>query len=45
MLGGVMFLGGALLMAYNLFMTVQSASTAPKPAQGFGHDPMLVAAE
>jgi cytochrome c oxidase cbb3-type subunit 1 len=29
MLGGAMFLLGAILMAYNLFMTVNSATTAP----------------
>jgi len=33
MLGGVMFLLGALMMVFNLIMTVRSASTAVQPAR------------
>ena len=32
MLGGVMFLTGAVMMAFNLIMTVQSVSTRPRVA-------------
>jgi cytochrome c oxidase cbb3-type subunit 1 len=49
MLGGVMFLLGAMLMAYNLFMTVNSATTAPgfekQPAPGLLPGASLAAAE
>jgi cytochrome c oxidase cbb3-type subunit 1 len=33
MLGGVLFLAGALMMVFNLIMTVSSASTAVQPAR------------
>ncbi len=35
MLGGVMFLGGALMMVYNLIMTVRSPATAPRPIEPY----------
>jgi cytochrome c oxidase cbb3-type subunit 1 len=44
MLGGVMFLLGALLMAYNLVKTIRSPSTQ-RASVGFGSGPMPVAAE
>jgi cbb3-type cytochrome oxidase subunit 1 len=44
MLGGAMFLIGAFMMAFNLFMTVQSASTNRKPA-GLGAGFVPVPAE
>jgi cbb3-type cytochrome oxidase subunit 1 len=34
MMGGVLFLAGALVMVFNLIMTVRSASTELKPAAG-----------
>jgi cytochrome c oxidase cbb3-type subunit 1 len=33
MMGGVLFLTGALMMVFNLIMTVRSASTAVQPAR------------
>jgi cytochrome c oxidase cbb3-type subunit 1 len=45
MLGGVMFLAGALLMAWNLWMTVRSPGTAPRRAPNYGADLKPVAAE
>jgi len=32
-LGGLLFLGGALIMAYNLWMTVRAPATAPAPRE------------
>jgi len=45
MSGGVLFLIGAILMAYNLYMTVRSPSTEVVPASGLGAAALPAAAE
>jgi len=41
----VLFLVGAILMAYNLYMTVRSPSTEVVPASGLGAAALPAAAE
>jgi cytochrome c oxidase cbb3-type subunit 1 len=44
MLGGVLFLAGALVMVFNLIMTVRSASTAVRPARAISTQAGVAAA-